>query len=65
MFVCHIFVYAESNPALEKLMEVSKSDVEIKFAELISHACKKLEDQKVSPHVFRTYAMACIPFEQY
>ena len=57
MFVCHIFVYAESNPALEKLMEVSKSDVEIKFAELLSHACKKLEDQKVLPDDFRTFAV--------
>ena len=52
------FVYAVTNPALKKLLEVSESDVEMKFAELISHACQKLEDQKVSPDDFRTYAMA-------
>ena len=53
-----ICFYAESNPALKKLLEVSESDVEMKFAELLSHACEKLEGQKVSPDEFRTFAVA-------
>ena len=57
MFVCRMF-FAESNPALKKLLEVSESEVEMKFAELISHACDKLEDHKVSPDKFRTHAVA-------
>ena len=39
---------AESNPALMELREVSENDIKMKFAGLLSHACKKLEDKKVS-----------------
>ena len=66
MFVCCIVVYAESNPALKKLIEVGKSKVEMEFAGLISHACKKLKeshackkrkDKKEFLEDFRTYAV--------
>ena len=50
--------YAESNPALKELVEIGECGVKIKFAKLLSHACKKLEDQKVSPDEFRTFAVA-------